>query len=117
MDEFLNAKASLTPAVAGAMTTTFTGTLASQFGLPGNWTGLIFSFALGLFVFQHTKAGLSTKLLLYVVNSLTIFAVAMGLNSAGVAASRNAVSREFHERQVRSLEQAPESRPFFQDWW
>jgi hypothetical protein len=41
LDEFLKSKAMLAPGVAGAMTTMITGTLVSQFGLPGNWTGLV----------------------------------------------------------------------------
>jgi len=86
--ELFNAKASLSPGAAGATTTVLTGTLSSAFGLPGGLTALCISFFLGLcwVVMDESNVRLAQKAILFVLNSLTIFSVAYGLNSAGAEA-------------------------------
>ncbi len=116
MEEFLKSKTTWTPLVAGATTTTLTGTLVSQFGLPGNWTGLAISLVFGLFAWAEADQGLARRVLFYAVNALTIFSVAMGLNSAGMAVSQSPELRDCKARLVRMDEEAGRS-PFFQEWW
>ena len=95
--------------MAGATTTMITGTLASQFALPGNYTALIVSFILGLMVWNDTSINIFKRALFYVVNSVIIFTMAMGFNAAGVAASKT-------EQQItRSVPQ--EDSVFFNDWF
>jgi hypothetical protein len=86
--ELFNAKASLSPGAAGATTTVLTGTLSSAFELPGGITALCISFLLGLcwVVLDESDIRLAQKSILFILNSLTIFSVAYGLNSAGAEA-------------------------------
>jgi hypothetical protein len=88
VNDFFNAKAALTPGAAGATTMMLTGTLTSAFGLPPSPTALVLSFLMGLcwIVLSESVLPWAQKVVLYVVNSLTIFSVAFGLNSAGVQA-------------------------------
>ncbi len=89
MDGYLNSRSMITPGIAGATTTMITGTLAAQFGLPGNYTALVVSFILGLMVLQDNSIVIYQRLMFYVVNSIVIFTMAMGINAAGVAASKS----------------------------
>ncbi len=88
MEGFISSKAMLTPGIAGATTTMITGTLASQFGIPGTYTSILVSFLLGLVVFSDTVVPLLQRLVLYLINSMIIYTVAIGLNTAGAAAVR-----------------------------
>jgi len=82
--EFLNPNSMITPGAAGAFTMVITNTLCQQFGqLPANWTGLAVSFMFGAVVFGYA-AGLLTRLMYFVINSLIIFVVAHGSNAIGV---------------------------------
>jgi hypothetical protein len=103
----------LTPGVAGLTTTMITGTLASVFGLPGSVTGLAVSFVIGLVVWSDTKVAWPKRLLLYVINSMVIFTVAMGINQAGVAATRADQQPDYRPR---GEERQPERPPFFHPW-
>jgi hypothetical protein len=80
--EFLNPKSMVTPGVAGGLTMLITNALAKQFDLPGNWTSLMVSFLFGLLVFGAALS-IAQRLVFYVINSLIIFSVAVGANSAG----------------------------------
>lgn len=112
MEEYLNSKAMLTPGVAGATTTTITGTMASVFGWPGSYTALVVSFLLGLLVFSDKTVPLLQRMVLYLVNSMIIFTVSVGLNTAGVAAMQTDEARN------RSVEAAVETEhSFFQPWF
>jgi hypothetical protein len=115
MDDFLNPKSMLTPGVAGSLTVLITGTLASQFGLPGNWTALILSFVLGLMVWANTKLPRVQRVVFYLLNSLVIFSVANGINEAGVAATNSSESRVV----TRGSPNRPEweEGKFFQSWF
>jgi hypothetical protein len=88
VSDLFNAKAALTPGAAGATTMVLTGTLASAFGLPPSITALVISFLMGLCWIVMTEEAMpwAQKIVLYALNSLTIFSVAFGLNSAGVQA-------------------------------
>jgi hypothetical protein len=114
VDEFLNSKSMLTPGAAGATTTLITGTLVSQFGLPGNWTGLATSFLIGLVVWADKSQPVIQRLFLYLVNSMVIFAVAIGLNEAGRVATR---AEQPPGYQTRAAPPQTGARPFFQSWF
>jgi hypothetical protein len=114
VDEFFRSKSMLTPGVAGATATMITGTLVSQFGLPGNITGLLVSFLLGLVVWADKSVPLFQRIVFYIINSLIIFTVAIGMNETGVAMTKSKAQAQYEQRWV-----PPESREhaFFQSWF
>ena len=87
--DFLTPEAMLTPGVAGSMTMMITNVLALNFAMSTAWTALVLSFVFGLLVLAAAKEWL-VKAVLYVLNSLVIFCVAMGANGIGVARSGQA---------------------------
>jgi len=114
MDEFLRSKPMLTPGMAGGATTMITGTLVSQFGLPGDTTGLVVSFVLGLLVWADKTVPFLQRMLYYIINSIIIYAVAVGLNQAGVAITKSKAQVEYESRWVQP---ASEEKSFFQPWF
>lgn len=115
MNDSADSPTAWTPLVAGVTTVTLTGALVAQFGLPGNWTGLAISLLLGIFTWP--KAGqLKKRLASYLISALTIFSIAMGLNSAGIAATQSPELSDCKTRLIQRQEESG-SRPFFQDWW
>jgi hypothetical protein len=114
MDEFLNSKAMFTPGMAGAATTVLTGTLASVFGFRGDITALVISFMFGLLVLAEHGVPLLQRAIFYVLNSITIFSVAIGLNQAGVEATKSTAQAQYEQRWV-----SPEggSDKFFRSWF
>jgi len=114
MDDFLSSKAMITPGIAGATTTLITGTLYSQFALPAKWVGLGVSLLFGLTVWADKQVPIYQRMVFYVINSLTIFAVAIGINQAGMAvetSARQAKNPPAIERYV-----PPDSNTIFRDW-
>ena len=113
MNDFLNAKSMLTPGATGALVMLLTDALASQFGAAPNWTALILSLLCGLLVLADTKVAVPQRAILYVLNSLIIFAVAVGTNQVGAAATGTA--------DVAARSPVPESgatsEPFFRPWF
>lgn len=107
--EFLNSKSMLTPGVAGLIAMLATNALHVQFGLPQNWVGLALSFLVGSLVFGDVATPPSQRLALYVINSLIIFSIAVGANTAGTAATPKS-SAMFPNADL-------ESTTFFQDWF
>jgi hypothetical protein len=104
--EFLNSRAMLTPGAAGATTMILTGSLTMAFQLPGAWTALIISSVFGLLVAASDHSlPLVQRAIFYVLNSLTIFSVAYGLNSVGFEAQMH----------TRSVDPAF-SESFFHPW-
>ena len=88
--EFLNPSSMLTPGLAGGMTMGITNSLAGQFALlpPGPaYVGLGLSFLFGLLVWVNQDVSRLKRFVLYVLNSLVIFVVAVGSNTMGGAAS------------------------------
>ncbi len=114
MDEYLNSKSMLAPGVAGATTTMITGTLASQFGFPGNYMALVVSFLLGLIVFSDKTIPMLQRLLFYLANSMIIFTVAVGLNTAGAAAVN---ADKVQERSVDTVPAQESRKAFFSPWF
>ncbi len=115
MDEFLKSKAMMTPGIAGSLTTMITGTLVSQFGLPGNWTGLVISLLLGLAVWADKSVIIYYRIIYYIINSLTIFAVAIGVNTAGMAISYSS-DRVSDPAIIERMVPADKDK-FFQEWF
>jgi len=87
MSSFIDAKSMLTPGVAGTIVVLVTNALANNFSLPGKWVALILSFVCGLVVFGDTKVSVGPRIAFYVLNSLIIFATAVGANGIGTAVS------------------------------
>jgi hypothetical protein len=87
MDSFIDAKSMLTPGVAGTIVMLVTNALANNFSLPGKWVALVLSFVCGLLVFGDRKLRVGPRIAFYVLNSLIVFATAIGANGIGAAAS------------------------------
>ncbi|MEY2479335.1 MAG: hypothetical protein QOI04_262 [Verrucomicrobiota bacterium] len=114
-DEFFNAKSILTPSIGGLGTMLIANTLSSQFGLPANYTALIVSFVVGLVVFR--SAGVRKvlwRLLYYLLNSVVIFTVAIGINETALVTLQSGSKSPMLFSNARSVEG---SRPFFSDWF
>lgn len=114
MEDFLNSKAVITPGIAGASTMMIAGTLYSQFALPAKWVGLALSLLFGLTVWADKKVPIYQRLVFYIINSLTIFAVAIGINQAGMAVEMS--TRQAKDPTVIERTVPPESKSFFHDW-
>jgi hypothetical protein len=86
LDEFLNPKSMLTPGVCGAVIMTITNALGVSFGIVGvgrTFICLGLSFLVGSLVFvAGPKSSWPKKAIFYVLNSLIIFSMAAGTNSA-----------------------------------
>src|SRR5258708_4001030 len=91
-NEFLNPKSMVTPGIAGGIIVLITNALRTQFQLPGNWSSLLLSFLFGTIVFGAATIPLLHRVVFYLVNSLIIFSVAVGANSAGAAAQKPAAA-------------------------
>jgi len=87
MDSFIDAKSMITPGVAGTIVMLVTNALSGSFSLPGRWVALVLSFVCGLIVFGDKKLSLPPRIAFYVLNSLIVFATAVGTNGIGAAAS------------------------------
>ncbi|MFZ0254540.1 MAG: hypothetical protein WAN46_02580 [Gammaproteobacteria bacterium] len=114
VDEFFRSKSMLTPGVAGATAMMITGTLVSQFELPGHITGLLVSFLLGLVVWADKSVPMIQRIVFYIINSLIIFTVAIGMNETGVAMTKSDAQAQYEQRWIPSESQ---ERSFFQSWF
>jgi hypothetical protein len=94
MNDFLNAKSMVTPGVAGGLVMLITNTCATQFNLVAKWTALGLSALLALLVVCILVAPLWQKGLLWVLNGLVIFSMAMGANQAGATINTSSDSRQ-----------------------
>lgn len=113
-DDFLNPKSMLTPGLAGSMTMVITNALVTQFGASPAYTALIISALFGIVVFAATAAALWLRGVLYVLNSLLIFSVALGANQLGVNA---AASSDAPAAPDPVAGPAPPARPvYFANW-
>jgi len=98
MQEFLNPKSMLTPGVAGGVVMMVATVLYVQFDLPAKFTALGMCFVICLFVFSSAagaavvKIPMPFKLILYLLNSLVMFAVAMGTHAPLQAAKPGKVA-------------------------
>ena len=120
MDDFLSAPPTITPLIAGVTTTTITGTLVSQFNLPANWVAIITCLVLSSLVTMKPGLSYYQRAIYYLINAVTIFTVSMGINAAGIAATKN-FSKDEKPPIVRTVppENSTQSakRPFFDEWF
>ena len=93
VDDFLKPESMTTPGLAGGVAMLITNTLNYQFGAVQNYTCLILSFLLGTLVFAATERSRVKKWVLYLINSLIIFSMAMGTNAVGVKISNTDVAQ------------------------
>ncbi len=94
MNDFLNPKSMMTPGACGGLVMFVTNALGMAFDLPTAWTGLTFSFLLGLIVFAAKEMKFLEKSIYYVFNSLIIFATAFGFTVAGSRVAYNSPESE-----------------------
>ncbi|MGR9045866.1 MAG: hypothetical protein ACU83N_11250 [Gammaproteobacteria bacterium] len=118
MDDFLTAPPTLTPLIAGVTTTTVTGTLASQFSLPAPWVAVITCLILSSLVSMKQGLPFYQRATYYLINAVTIFTVSMGINAAGIAATKS------HGQETPIVRTMPPDnatqgvkRPFFDEWF
>jgi hypothetical protein len=93
-----------------------TNVLASNFSLPPNYTGLIISLLFGLIVFAATATEIWwLRMVLYLLNSLIIFSVALGANQAGVAKTQQTAPITFtqYSQMIKSAKTGALDAPFF----
>lgn len=116
MDEFLKSRVVMSPGSAGAATTMITGTLVSQFDFPGLWTCLAISLLFGLALVLDVEKGTSLvkRIVFFILNAATIFALSIGINHAGVEITKSAEQRQIEERWVEPLDR---QEGFFQEWF
>ena len=108
--EFLNSKSMVTPAAAGATTMILTGSLVSAFNLPGAWVALLVSAVFAALVAMADKSvPAAQRAIFYVVNSLTIFSVAYGLNTVGFESQATST-------QTRGVDEQVVEEGFFRPW-
>jgi hypothetical protein len=86
--DFLSPTGSLTPAAAGAIVLLIANTLGAVFDLPRAVTALVLSAIIGALIVARFQATILARLGYWIVNSLTIFAVAVGANGTVSALTR-----------------------------
>ena len=92
--EFLNPKSMLTPGLAGGITMMITNSLWVQFALPQKWTALLVSFLFGAIVFSVKSVPIWQRPIFYLLNSLIIFSMGVGVNTMGYTVASGESSRE-----------------------
>jgi len=83
LGDFLNPKSMLTPGIAGAMTMAITNSLCTNFTLPRAITALAISVLLGILTIGIDAMPAWQKVIFAILNSLFIFAMAVGTNTLG----------------------------------
>lgn len=81
--EFINPKSMLTPGLAGGITMMIANSLWVQFALPQKWTALVISFLFGAIVFSVKNLPPWQRSIYYILNSLIIFSMGVGVNTVG----------------------------------
>jgi hypothetical protein len=84
LGDFLNTKSMMTPGAAGGATLTITNTLGGVFHLPLGYVALAVSALFSALLWVLTQStSLGQRVLFFLLNTLIIFCVAMGSNTAG----------------------------------
>ncbi|MFW5443586.1 MAG: hypothetical protein ACKE51_04670 [Methylococcaceae bacterium] len=122
MENFSGSKEMIAPGIAGSTTTMITGTLVSNFGLPGAQTALVISLIFGALIFAEKAPAFIYKLVFYIINSMTIFSVAIGLNQAGMEISVGKpvipIERKLNSNDIQPPNSiSKQSGEFFQSWF
>lgn len=87
LESFLQPNSMITPGVAGGMVTLIANTAWMQFDLPAKWVALLVSACFGFLVLKGLSTSLYTRGIYFVLNTLIIFSMAMGTNTAAVQMS------------------------------
>jgi len=90
--DFLSPTGSLTPAAAGAVVLLIANSLGAVFNVSRAATALLLSGIIGALIVVKFPASTAARIGYWLVNSLTIFAVAMGSNGIAVGAATHAQS-------------------------
>ena len=86
LDNFLNAKTLIAPALAGAVVAWITNALSNNFGLPHAYVALAISLLVGIVLWQQDKSATGVLgLALLLLNWLIVFTLAVGSNTIGDA--------------------------------
>lgn len=88
-EEFINPKSMMTPGIAGGIVTLISNTLWFHFELPAKWVALFLSVLIGVLIIRELVEKIPLKLLYLILNSLIIFSVSMGANTAGKNIEKN----------------------------
>ena len=83
INEFLNPKSMVTPSIAGGLIMVIANTLWITFTIPQKWSALILSFLLIIPILAKYSALFYEKVIYFIINGLTIFALAINTNFAG----------------------------------
>jgi hypothetical protein len=114
VEEYFKVKPMLTPAVAGMATMTVTATLVSQFYLTPSLTALFTAFVFGLLAWSDRSVPLLQRAILYVVHSITIFSIAVGINETAVGMTKSPAQLQYEQRLIVP---EGEARPFLRSWF
>jgi hypothetical protein len=114
VEEYFKVKPMLTPAVAGMATMTITATLVNHFDLTPSLTALFTAFLFGSLAWTDRSVPLLQRAVLYLIHSITIFSVAVGINETAVGMTKTTPQYQYEERSV-----APEdkSQAFLRTWF
>lgn len=117
VNDFLNPKSMLTPGLAGSMTMVITNALVTHFGASPPHTALIISALFGAIVFAAVRTALWLRGVLYILNSLLIFSIALGTNQLGVNVATASGPAAGAADAVDTPASAAEIRPvYFSNW-
>jgi hypothetical protein len=79
------------------------------------WIALVLSFLVGSLVFGDQTTRVPQRVVLYIINSLIIFSIAVGANTAGTAATHDKGQGMFPTGTTAPA--GNEGRAFFDDWF
>ena len=105
-EDFLNSKSMLTPGVAGAVCMFLSNAVVSKFDAEQFLFHIVMglSFLMGLLVLSDKGAAWPTKVVLYVINSLFIFAMATGSNDLIATAGIEKTELKEEIQQIDSID-------------
>jgi hypothetical protein len=116
VEEYFRAKPMLTPAVAGMATMTITATIVQYFAVPAALVALATSFLFGLLVWSDHSVPTLARGALYVVYSITIFSVAVGINETAVGLKQDSAHSQCESRSA-SPDKGKKEKEFIQSWF
>jgi hypothetical protein len=116
VEEYFRAKPMLTPAVAGMATMTITATIVQYLAVPAALVALATSFLFGLLAWSDRSVPLLPRGALYVVYSITIFSVAVGINETAVGLKEDTSHYQYESRSGSPDKDAGE-KEFIRSWF
>jgi len=111
IDDFLNPKSMLTPAVAGSIIMLISNTLWLQFSISPKWSALVLSFVFVVPILIKYSATFLEKCVYFTFNGLIIFSLAVNTNFAGKkisdVVSVKPTTQQASEQYVRTSYETP----------